>query len=267
MILYQTPVDTYGLLDKSGSLTTDLNLPHFLICETRFSVSRVSRSLNIQLLPSRGFSWAAPQTWWGSWHFTVTAPVWQEEEEQGAMLASCTPGDRHPTCPLSYVWLFTTGPQIGNWDEVAFLHSAIYKTFNQFLNQRQPLQKTNLLPLKQKERILKRNEHPSMDYLIFVTQLNDAHKTIFKSRNRLDIRAHTKQLRRGPTTHLFKMPRHERLPLSAAGAGQRQSSSQAAKSWAHLSTALVCVSGYHAFLLRAMMQRGPRHEWGDKLPR
>ena len=135
MILYQTPVDTYGLLDKSGSLTTDLNLPHFLICETRFSVSRVSRSLNIQLLPSRGFSWAAPQTWWGSWHFTVTAPVWQEEEEQGAMLASCTPGDRHPTCPLSYVWLFTTGPQIGNWDEVAFLHSAIYKTFNQFLNQ------------------------------------------------------------------------------------------------------------------------------------
>ena len=62
MILYQTPVDTYGLLDKSGSLTTDLNLPHFLICETRFSVSRVSRSLNIQLLPSRGFSWAAPQT-------------------------------------------------------------------------------------------------------------------------------------------------------------------------------------------------------------
>ena len=135
MILYQTPVDTYGLLDKSGSLTADLNPPHFLICETRFSVSRVSRSLNIQLLPSRGFSWAAPQTWWGSWHFTVTAPVWQEEEEQGAMLASCTPGDRHPTCPLSYVWLFTTGPQIGNWDEVAFLHSAIYKTFNQFLNQ------------------------------------------------------------------------------------------------------------------------------------
>ena len=93
------------------------------------------------------------------------------------------------------------------------MHSAIYKTFNQFLNQRQPLQKTNLLPLKQKERILKRNEFPSMDYLIFVTQLNDAHKTIFKSRNRLDIRAHTKQLRRGPTTHLFKMPRARTAPI------------------------------------------------------
>ena len=65
----------------------------------------------------------------------------------------------------------------------------------------------------------------------------------------------------------LKCREHERLPLSAAGAGQRQSSSQAAKSWAHLSTALVCVSGCRAFLLRAMMQRGPRHEWGDKLPR
>ena len=120
MILSQTPVDTYGLLDKSGSLIEDLNLPHFLMCETRFSVSRVSRSLNIQLLPSRGFSWAAPQTWCWSWHFTVTAPVWQEEEEQGAMLASCTPGDRHPTRPLSYVWLFTTRPQIRNWIRSVF---------------------------------------------------------------------------------------------------------------------------------------------------
>ena len=52
-----------------------------------------------------------------------------------------------------------------------------------------------------------------MYYLIFVTQLNDAHKTIFKSRNRLDIRAHTKQLRRGPTTHLFKMPRARTAPI------------------------------------------------------
>ena len=38
-------------------------------------------------------------------------------------------------------------------------------------------------------------------------------KTIFKSRNRLDIRAHTKQLRRGPTTHLFKMPRARTAPI------------------------------------------------------
>ena len=36
----------------------------------------------------------------------------------------------------------------------------------------------------------------------------------------------------------LKCREHERLPLSAAGAGQRQSSSQAAKSWAHLG---VCI--------------------------
>ena len=120
-ILYHTPVDTYGLLDNSGSLTEDLDLPHFLICETRFSVSRVSRSLNIQLVPSRGFSWAAPQTWCWSWHFTVTAPVWQEEEEQGAMLASCTPGDRPPILCLPF-YNRATDRKLGWGPFFAFCH-------------------------------------------------------------------------------------------------------------------------------------------------